>query len=68
MSRNRLTDIQSPSNAYNGQSYQQDGYRNNDLERNDIVAGERYELQDRSGQQLSLNEYLDEVELSVQCS
>jgi hypothetical protein len=63
MSRNRLSDIQSPSNTSNGQYYQQDGYHSNDLERNDFAAGERYELQDRSGLPLSLSEYLREVEL-----
>jgi hypothetical protein len=55
MSRNQL---QSSSTS---QTYPQDGYRSNDLERNDLVAGERYELQDRSATQLSLDEFLDEV-------
>ena len=38
---------------------QRGGYGNNyDLERNgNLVAGERYELQDRSTRQLSLNEF-----------
>lgn len=63
MSRNRLSELQSPStNPYNGR--QSDRSNNYDLERNNsnFVAGERYELQDRSTtQQLSLSEFLDEV-------
>lgn len=62
MSRNRLSELQQPTNGHNStQTYSQGQYDNVDLESNDIVAGERYELQDRSGRQLSLNEFLDEV-------
>ena len=61
MSRNRLSDLQTPSSAYNNQAPQQDGYGNYDLERNDFIAGEQYELQDRSPGQIGLNEYLNEV-------
>lgn len=65
MSRNRLSDLQSPSNIYDSNT-QQDGYGNYDLERNNnnLVAGEQYELQDRSSRQLGLNEFLDEVTIS----
>ena len=67
MSRNRLSELQSPpsqSDGGYGAGYG-DGYgMNGDLERNDgELAGERYELQERRAPagQLSLNEYLDEV-------
>jgi hypothetical protein len=63
MSRNRLSDLNaSSSDAYNT-AQQRGGYGNNyDLEQNgNLVAGERYELQDRSTRQLSLNDFLEEV-------
>lgn len=64
MSRNRLSELQ-PGNGYNSnQTYPEGQYDNVDLERNDVVAGERYELQDRSGRELSLNAFLDEVCIS----
>jgi hypothetical protein len=65
MSRSRLSDLQSPY-GNSQQPSQQDGYGNYDLERNeerneDLVAGEQYEMRDRSGRQLGLGEFLDEV-------
>jgi hypothetical protein len=66
MSRNRLSELQPPPNGYDTtQAYPQGQYDNVDLERNDDIAGERYELQDRSARQLTLNEYLDEVRISM---
>lgn len=59
MSRNRLSELSNPYTGGDGQAYQSSaGY---DLERNELVAGERYEMQDRSGRTLTLNEFLDEV-------
>jgi len=59
MSRNRLSELSNPYTSGDAQAYQPSG--GTDLERNDLVAGERYELQDRSGRTLTLNEFLDEV-------
>ena len=67
MSRNRLSELQSPPSQNPGgygAGYEGYGPSNGDLERNDgELAGERYELQERRhpAGQLSLNEYLDEV-------
>ena len=61
MSRNRLSELQSPAAGYTNEDGYQQNQNNHDLERNDLVAGERYELQDRSARQLSLNEFLEEV-------
>lgn len=59
MSRNRLSELSNPYTSDDTQAYQSStGY---DLERNDLVEGERYELQDRSERTLTLNEFLDEV-------
>ena len=55
MSRNRLSELQSPPT--NGTNQQTDY----DLERNDPIGGERYELQDRSTGHLSLGGFLDGV-------
>jgi myo-inositol-hexaphosphate 3-phosphohydrolase len=65
MSRNRLSELQPPPNGDATQAYPQGQYDNVDLERNDDIAGERYELQDRSARQLTLNEFLDEVRISM---
>ena len=59
MSRNRLSDLPPSSNPY--YENQQDSHNNVDLERNDLVAGEQYELQDRANRQLTLNEYREDV-------
>ena len=63
MSRNRLSELLSPTGAYSdGNASQPTPYDNYDLERNEPVTGDRYELQDRSGQKLGLNEFLYKVE------
>ena len=62
MSRNRLSELSNPYTNADAQAYEPTG--GHDLERNDLVAGEPYELQDRSGATLTLNEFLDEVHLS----
>lgn len=63
MSRNRLSELQTPPNGF-GDGYG-GGYGGaNDLENGDgqRLAGERYELQERRpAGQLSLSDYLDEV-------
>ena len=60
MSRNRLSELSNPYTSGDAQVYERSsGY---DLERNDLVAGERYELQDRPDRTLTLNEFLDEVQ------
>ena len=63
MSRNRLSDLNASSSGAHNVSQRQDGYGNNyDLERNgNLVAGEQYELQERSVRQLGLNDFLEEV-------
>ena len=63
MSRNRLSDLNASSSDAYSASQQRDGYGNNyDLERNgNLVAGEHYELQDRSTRQLSFKDFLEEV-------
>lgn len=57
MSRNRLAEIQTPQNAggatYGGNSETERG--------NDLVAGESYELQQRTGGPLTQNQFLDDV-------
>lgn len=61
MSRNRIADLPSTSNPYYTRPETQEyGQNNADLERNDLVAGQQYELQDR---QISLNEYRNDVYL-----
>ena len=58
MSRNRLQDLVAPSPMQNdSQTYEQGEYNRFDKER----TGERYELQDRTGQKFDLNEFLTEV-------
>jgi hypothetical protein len=59
MSRNRLSELSNPYTSSDAQAYQPSG--GYDLERNNLVAGERYEMQDQSGRILTIHEYLDEV-------
>ena len=62
MSRNRLTELQSPQTGYDGQqSTQQNEFQTVDLESGNhegLVAGEPYEMQQR---QLTMREFYDEV-------
>lgn len=57
MSRNRLSELQSPPTNGTNQQLQTEY----DLERNDPIGGERYELQDRPAGHLSLGDFLDGV-------
>jgi len=67
MSRNRLSDLNTSSAGAYNVTQRQDGYGNNyDLEGNgNLVAGERYELQERSVRQLDLNDFLEEVRIHL---
>jgi hypothetical protein len=59
MSRNRLAEIQTPQNT-SGAPYS----GNYEAERsNDLVAGESYELQQRTGGPLTQTQFLDDVPL-----
>jgi t-SNARE complex subunit (syntaxin) len=61
MSRNRLSELQSPPTT-NPNGATQQPQTDYDLERNEPIGGERYELQDRSTTgHLDLGEFLDEV-------
>jgi len=59
MSRNRLSELSNPYTTSDAQAYQPSG--GYDLEQNNLVAGERYEMQDQSARTLTMNEFLDEV-------
>lgn len=60
MSRNRLAEIQTPQNT-SGATY---GGSYSSERGNDFVAGESYEMQQRTSGPLTQNEFLDEVDPS----